>query len=66
MVNNFRRYASDNPHVVFLLIPQVEMICSRAYARDLFAHKDLGDFTNNYTAKVEPMTVKMVKLIPYY
>ena len=64
MINNFRRYTSDNPRVVFLLMPQVEMLYFTASARDLFAHKDLGNFTNHFSAEVKPLSVMMVKLSP--
>ena len=36
----------------------------RAYARDLFAHKDLGIYKKSFTARVNPSSVVMVKLTP--
>ena len=36
----------------------------RAYARDLFAHKELGIYNESFTARVNPSGVVMVKLIP--
>ena len=36
----------------------------RAYARDLFAHKDLGIYKKSFTARVNPSGVVMVKLTP--
>ena len=35
-----------------------------AKVRDLWAHKDLGSFTGNYSAKVPPHSVVMVKITP--
>lgn len=37
---------------------------STAFARDLFAHSDLGKFTNFYSTEVNPSGVVMVKLTP--
>ena len=45
-------------------MPQVGLMSTTAYARDLFAHTDLGKFTKFYSAEVNPSGVVMVKLTP--
>ena len=43
---------------------QVGLSASHAVARDLFEHKDLGIFSQNFSAIVNPSGVVMVKLTP--
>jgi len=43
---------------------QVGLMSPTASARDLFAHSELGKFTNFYSAEVKPLAVVMVKLTP--
>jgi len=42
----------------------VGITTERAYARDLFAHKELGVYKKSFTARVNPSGVVMVKLTP--
>lgn len=55
---------SDLPVVVEASFNDVGISTKRAYARDLFAHQDLGIFEKSFKAKVNPSGVVMVKLTP--
>ena len=48
----------------FFFALQIGLTSKTASVRDLFAREDLGQFTNFFSAKVNPSGVVMVKLSP--
>jgi len=55
---------SDLPVDVQASFSDVGISSKRTYARDLFAHQELGVFKKSFTAKVNPSGVVMIKLTP--
>lgn len=55
---------ADLPVEVPASFSDVGISTKRAYARDLFAHQELGVYQKNFKAKVNPNGVVMVRLTP--
>lgn len=57
-------YSFAEPRNISVELKQLGISSAAVTARDLFAHKDLGQYRNTFHAVVDPDGVVMVKLTP--
>lgn len=62
IILNTRGFAG--PRNISVGLKQLGIASGAATARDLFAHKDLGQYNDTFSAAVDPDGVVMVKLTP--
>jgi hypothetical protein len=62
----FNSGSFSSPHNINVTFEEVGITSKSVLVRDLFQKKDLGIFTNKFTAYVNPSGVVMVKMTPFH